>query len=958
MRSSDQIGFSDRLGVGRPCLWACDVSADKHMGYSKVVVILPGYGLDNLPYDIDDPQAEGLLNAFAAACHPQLLAACEQLPAWHSCDDHADGATGTLYIIPPVSEDHLYGGWLESGSEVSGVVRGISDRSELVSALLTEAGIEAADQLDEELAADCMAIGIAHALMELLTQQMHYFTNIDEEVLSQNAVAAAQAIVAGDHEQARQKLTVAFETLVEARERFYPVDCYLLDLCLLNVEQADAHLANVVAAGTPVNLLIEGRDLEQLQQSTQELIRNGLRAENPEQPARVALVGGEYADVAAPLVPLGDWLLDFERGLGVFSKHTGSLPVAWARKRFGFSPLLPQILRGFGYKVALHFALDDGTYPDTEHSKLSWEGCDGSQIDALTRIPVAMDSAAAFLKLPQRISESMQEDMVAAVLFARLPEMRSPWLSDFQRIHKYGQVFGRFVTLEEFAAESGDSGHHARYEAREYLSPFLIQGSALGQPRPASRFADAHLRRSRLDTALRVSALTDLIRGRHERADERGQLLRRVRHADEENPATEEILHAIDELAESAVADLAKLCGASTTEPAGVFVFNPVPASRPVLVEVPSTSGTLPVICQVPALGYAWVSADDFEPSELKTPLASRTLLHNGKFEVRINEESGSIACIKGFGRSPNRLSQQIAFRFERPQAAGTDEHGEAVLTSYSTMRCQQLEVTRCDDVVGEVRSVGELLDPSGARMASFVQTTRVMRGVPFVDIDIELNEIQHSPDGNPWLTYYGCRFAWDDAAAALTRSVFGQAHGFSGERFETPHYLEIASEERRTTILSHGMPFFRKTDLRMADAILVPEGESERRFRFTIAIDQPYPEVAALDVMTPPLTLPTAQPKAGRQGWFVAVSARNVLITGFPEPVDPVPGVYRVRLLETEGRSVTMQLACFRSPQAARKVDFHGNTTEQLVVESDGAVTIEIRKYELCDVEVDFRQP
>ena len=198
------------------------------MGYSKTVIILPGYGLDNLPYDIDDQQATGLLNAFAIACHPTLLAQSDGMPSWSSCDEHADIDPGTLFIIPPISEDNLYGNWVNSGEPTSGVIRGIGEREELAAAVLAEIGASA-EGLDTDLVADCMAIGIAHALMELLTQQMHYFTNIDAEVLGQNTIAAAKAIVAGNSTDAKAKLTVAYEVLVEARERFYPCLLYTSD---------------------------------------------------------------------------------------------------------------------------------------------------------------------------------------------------------------------------------------------------------------------------------------------------------------------------------------------------------------------------------------------------------------------------------------------------------------------------------------------------------------------------------------------------------------------------------------------------------------------------------------------------------------------------------------------------------------------------------------------------------
>ena len=41
-------------------------------------------------------------------------------------------------------------------------------------------------------------------------------------------------------------------------------------------------------------------------------------------------------------------------------------------------------------------------------------------------------------------------------------------------------------------------------------------------------------------------------------------------------------------------------------------------------------------------------------------------MIRNEFIEVHINEATGGIARIKQFGRQPNRLSQQLAFRFPR----------------------------------------------------------------------------------------------------------------------------------------------------------------------------------------------------------------------------------------------------------------------------------------------------
>ncbi len=922
------------------------------MGYNKAAVILPGYGLDNLPYDIDDQQAEGLLNAFAAVWHPHLIASLQSAPSWHSCDEFADGDPSTLFVIPPISEEYLHGHWLQTGEETAGVIREITDRDELVTAVLAEAGVVPDNDLDRELVADCMALGIAHVLMEVLTQQMHYFTNIDEEILGQHAVAAAHAIVAGGTEEAREKLTVAYEVLVEARERFYPVDCYILDLCLLNAEQANTNLGNALGGTTPTNLLIEASQLAEITEDTLASLKPRLKKPDPETAAQIGLLGGEYSDAAAPLTPLTDWLRDFERGLTAFETKLGQRPVAWSRKRFGFSPLLPQILKSLDYDVALHFALDDGTYPDGEHSKFSWEGSDGTAIDSMSRIPIAIESAAAFLKLPNRIAESMQEDMVAAVLFARWPDLKTPWLRDFQRIHAYGQVFGRFVTFDEFAEDSGDPGHSASYAAREYVTPFLIQGSALGQKRPISRFIQQHQLRAKLDAANTCSSIVRMIKrtGPDTRRCDIGALLNAL---DEQEPTSPKIEEAIDQHENNAITTLAKICGARTANGHGLLVFNSLPFARTVTVELLGTESSASVAAEVPGFGYRWLSTDDVSGRKHKTPLATQSLMHNGLFELHIDENTGAIATIKGFGRTPNRFSQQLAFRFEKERDIGTDGEGEPIRSAYSAMRASKIDVIRSDSHIGEVRVSGDLIDQADdSSLASFEQTIRMVHGSPFVELDIRLTNMNHFAQGNPWLCYYCFRVAWDDAAAALTRSVFGQAHGFSGERFESPHYLEIASDDRRTTLISHGSPFWRKTGMRMADSLMVVEGEEERHFRYTIAIDQHYPHRAALHAMTPPLTRPTTQPNAA-SGWFLRSSAKNVAVVDIRDTDAPNTQVFR--LLETEGRGATTKLTLFRDIKSARKLTLSGREAEQVSIDSAGSANVELRKHELCDVEVEL---
>ncbi len=100
-------------------------------------------------------------------------------------------------------------------------------------------------------------------------------------------------------------------------------------------------------------------------------------------------------------------------------------------------------------------------------------------------------------------------------------------------------------------------------------------------------------------------------------------------------------------------------------------------------------------------------------------------------------------------------------------------------------------------------------------------------------------------------------------------------------ERIESLHYLEIATPEQRTTILAMGLPFHRKTGPRMIDTILVVPRETERKFRFTIALDQDYPMQAALDALSGAVVVPTrtGPPKGGTSGWFFHLATKQVQI-------------------------------------------------------------------------------
>ncbi|GIT30389.1 MAG: hypothetical protein Ct9H300mP1_24350 [Planctomycetaceae bacterium] len=377
------------------------------------------------------------------------------------------------------------------------------------------------------------------------------------------------------------------------------------------------------------------------------------------------------------------------------------------------------------------------------------------------------------------------------------------------------------------------------------------------------------------------------------------------------------------------------------------------------------------------------------ETADENAALADELLLRNEFFEVHINPQTGGIERIKGYGRQPNVLSQQLAFRFprERSVPTGDDDASQETSTWYSEMVGHGVEVLSAGPHIGEIRTHGDIVDQlSGTRIAGFRQTFRTLRYRPSVEVEIEL-ELDQAPEGIPGAITWrrGSPTATPPQPSPAAYLAVPSRPETTGSR--APYYVEIANESNRVTLVTPGMPFYRKTGDRMIDAILVPEGEQRRKFSMTIAVDQAYPMQEALDHLVPPVVRHDVPgpPAAGVQGWFFHLDSRNVQITrvldladlptwtpddtandpiddgfgdldgsGQPEtdpdeqdqwseydqPTLPDGFGFAVRLQETEGRHRSTTLRCWRTPIMARQRDFEGRTLAELPIEGDGCVS------------------
>lgn len=943
------------------------------MTYQQLTVLIPSHGIEDLPTELSEKPAASLLNAFAAVWHPWLIAESGVLPRWQRGDSPFTDASPQLFVVPLCCDAQIPEGWVEQArAEGNTVVNGEFERDQILSQILSPLGD--APEIDPELVADFLAFGTTWLLLHLLTQRMRSYSNIDELTLQREMVAAAQAALHRDETAARTRLQGCYEMLLEARERFYPVECFLLDLCLVTPDLLGDPFRSLLESPTPVNLHAPAgvwKAIVEKDEQWRDLVKNGISGQT------VELVGGDDDEILNSALSLNDTLWHLQAGRTAFEELFGTTPRTWGRKRFGLNPALPQILNKLGYQGALHLVMDDGVYPDQEQSHFKWEGADGSQILSFSRIPIAADSASALLRFPDRMSESMDMDHVAAAMLVRWPQMRNPFLNDLRRAHAYAPVLGQFVCFEEYFERASGPGRNVHNLPGQYLSPGLVQSVAAREPAPISRFVDYWNRERAFDTASWIRQVSRLLRNQFGPDAEQEALRDLVRqaHAGASLEIQNEAESRLKEATGQAVQQFQSIVAAGGEPGEGVLIINPfsfprqtvidwpagsVPVKNPHVLGVQSDSDQVRVLVELPPCGFVWIAstapaAPAEKNSSRKFPLAEELVLRNDLFEVRLSDVTGGIAGIHTYRRSPNRVSQQLALRFGREKVVTITDGDEpqTYKTFYTSMQLREFRILSDGPLVGEVETIGDLIDDhAGEVVATYCQKTRVFRGLSVVQVDVEVAPSQELV-GDPWTNYLGCRFAWQYSDVALTASLQQGAHKVIGQRVEAPQFVEIADEAFRTTIVTPGLPFHRITGERMLDTLMVVEGESARKFRLSIGVDLKYPMQASLDQSCPPLVVRTeTRPKEEvRSGWFFGLSAANVQISGLLPSENPNSLV--VRLLETEGRGRSLRLECFRTPTAARTIDFRGETIASLHV--DDAVHLEIDSYGICDVELTF---
>ena len=229
-------------------------------------------------------------------------------------------------------------------------------------------------------ARDFLALGTARWMLRELTIAMGHVDALDHESLTRELLAGAHAWQIGDWASAVNRLRAGFEVLTQARERFYPVDAYLIDLCLLDPAMPAGVLADPLESPVAISFIAQAQAIENQalhdpkgMAALRQAISDGW----------ADVVGGTYSEAEDPLLPLESILWQFRRGHDVYRAHLDDRSVeTYARRRFGLYTQLPQIAKRFGFRFALHLGFDAGRFPIRPETKRLWESPDGSNLES------------------------------------------------------------------------------------------------------------------------------------------------------------------------------------------------------------------------------------------------------------------------------------------------------------------------------------------------------------------------------------------------------------------------------------------------------------------------------------------------------------------------------------------------------------------------------------------------
>jgi alpha-mannosidase len=936
----------------------------------RPLALIPHAGQEP-PVDLTDDDASAAWIAATALWHPAILAKSEMLPRIQDVADAASPEPRDLTLIAAGSADRYPSGYRTHAADAGAtIVDGLLDRAATIAAVIERAAVGevAVSPEGTDLIPDFLALGAATWWLVDLTIGMGHSDTLDRDALTRETLTAARSWHEGDTPAAKNRLRAAFEVLTQAREKIYPVDAYLLDLCLLDPLSRPEELADALAARSPFTLLAPARAIENVAERDPDRIA-ALRTAVDEGWADI--VGGAYTEVDEPLLPLTSVLWQFRKAGQVYREHLDGRNVeTLARRRFGLYPQLPQFARRFGFRFALHLGFDTGRFPIRPEMKRLWEAPDGSTLETLNRPPIAADRPSEGVRLPWRIARSMKDDFTATLPVVHWAGRFAGWFGDLRKALSYSPVLMRQTTVNDFFHLTDRPFDAFKVSVDEYVTPYLDQAVRRGDPTPISGRVDQTRLRARLDAVEATKALAQALQQGVEGSPAD---LNTIETAIETGRRGEAIGPLDQAEADWSHALARGMVGTSSEGRPGYLIVNPVGVARRVSVLLPDaeldlrpegplraaqfTDEGVWAVVDLAAFGYAWVPRKtpiDAPLAKLDALTVRDRTLQNESMSVSLDPTTGGIRGIHGMNEPTARLGQQLVI---------VGLNGPDGKPALSKMKESKFEPEYGGPALLQATTSGVLHHPGDDRpLVAYTQRHRLWSGRTTLEIEATfsiLDSAWHDSMGksDPWTHYLACRWAWPDPESTLKRSAFLASESTDVDRPETPDAIDITSRRRRTSLLFGGLAHHRRIRPRMLDTILIAGKEQARTFRLGVALDLENSWHAATDSLAPAFVVPTdaGPPKTGPAGWLLAVDNKSVAIVAvsyLDHSGDGRGWGLSVTLLETSGRATRCKLRTFRDPTWARQLDFNDEVIVDLTMDGD-SVMIDLTPHELARVDV-----
>ncbi len=418
-------------------------------------VFFPCHTLDDFPTWLEAEEADGLLDAWVAAWHPCLIAAAGAPPEWASVDLPIDDSV-SVGIVPARWDDRFAAQFDPRAAADAVFVRQVAGSTAIARAAAERLapGHAAGPLPGDPHVADFEALGLAVLLAELLARRMRSGFDIDRPAFAAAVTAAARAAVEGRGEGVSEPLRECFATIDASRARYYPVDSWAVDLVLLAPSATVEAIAAECAAPVPVSFVATGSTIRRLaaeRPAALGLLREAAAA------GRIGLCGGLDDDRPLDGLTPEEILASCEQARSAWREHVGVVPASFVRTAGGSSPLLPQLLAGFGCRAGVWSLFDGSPLPDVGGGLVDWQA-GGASVAMLATPPLDATSPRTTLGLADTLGEAMDRDHVAAAVFAHYAGIAGRWHELIRRIASWCGLLGTFVTPDELVRRSSGSG--------------------------------------------------------------------------------------------------------------------------------------------------------------------------------------------------------------------------------------------------------------------------------------------------------------------------------------------------------------------------------------------------------------------------------------------------------------------------------------------------------------------